>query len=121
MKRRRLDLHLVPFFKYKPLPRITSFDIERYKKARLEQGAKVGTINRELGALSHLFTKAVEWAWLDSRPAKIKRFPEDQGRIVYLTIEQIGRLLEAAKADQNRQLYPFIKIGLDLRAHYGDT
>jgi integrase len=113
MKRRRLTLHLVPFFRDKPLSKISSFDIERYKKSRVEASAKVGTVNRELAALSHLFTKAVEWTWLDRRPAKIKRFPEDQGRIVYLTVEQANSLLEAAKGDQNRQLYPFIRIGLD--------
>ncbi|MFM2274042.1 MAG: hypothetical protein RL702_3107, partial [Pseudomonadota bacterium] len=27
------------------------------------------TINRELAALSHLFSKAVEWGWVDHRPA----------------------------------------------------
>jgi len=73
----------------------------------------LGTINRELAALSHLFTKAVEWKWLTARPDRIKRFPEDHGRIVYLTVEQVRSLLEAAKSDQNRQVYPFIRIGLD--------
>src|SRR6266849_4202795 len=95
MKRRRLNLHLVPFFRDKPLSKISTFDIERFKKSRVDEGAKVGTVNRELAALSHLFTKAVEWTWLDRRPAKIKRFPEDQGRIVYLTVEQAESLLEA--------------------------
>jgi integrase len=30
-----------------------------------------------------------------------------------LTVEQIERLLKAAEGDQNRQIYPFIRIGLD--------
>lgn len=34
MKRRRLSLHVVPFFKGFRLSKITSFDIERYKKHR---------------------------------------------------------------------------------------
>ena len=34
------------------------------------------------------------------------------GRIVYLTTEQAEALLNASKADQNRQIYPFILIGL---------
>jgi integrase len=42
----------------------------------------------------------------------IKRFKEDAGRIIYLTTEQSQRLLDAAKADFNPQLYPFIYIGL---------
>ena len=103
----------MPFFKDKPLGNITNFDIERYKKSRLDEGAAPGTINRELAALSHLFTKAVEWRWLDNKPATIKRLKEDRGRITYLTIDQIKRLLEAAEHDQNPHVYPFIVIALD--------
>lgn len=113
MKKFRFDGHLKPFFKDKPLAKVTSFDIERYKKHRQEQGAKPGTINRELAALSHLYTKAVEWNWIDHKPFVITKFKEDKGRITYLTQEQIERLLEAAKQDQNEHVYPFIVIGLE--------
>ncbi len=111
-KRQRLSLHLVPFFKDKPLGNITNFDIERYKKRRLDEGAAPGTINRELAALSHLFTKAVEWRWLGNKPGAIKRLKEGHGRITYLTTKQVERLIEAAKHDQNLHVYPFIVIGL---------
>jgi len=129
MKRRRLHLHLMPFFGSAPLYKISGFDIERYKKFRLEQPAqrgktkdgtpvyvgqtKPGTINRELAALSHLFNKAIEWEWIDRRPAKIRRYQEGSGRITYLTIEQMKVLIECAKQDQNAQIYPFIIIGLE--------
>lgn len=130
MKRRRLSLHLVPFFGDLPLSKISGFDIERYKKQRLQEVAipggikqtpkdetklkttSPGTINRELAALSHLFNKAIEWGWIDRRPAIIKRYQEEQSRITYLTTEQIKRLIECAKEDQNSQVYPFIVIGL---------
>ncbi|MBF0454183.1 MAG: site-specific integrase [Magnetococcales bacterium] len=112
-KRRQLRLHLIPFFKSKPLSAITSFDIERYKKARREAGIATGTINRELAVISHMFTKAMDWKWLDHRPAAIKRFKESAGRITYLTTEQIDRLLKAAREDQNAVVYPFIVIGLE--------
>jgi len=59
-----------------------------------------------------MFNQAVEWGWIDRRP-KIKRFPEDPGRIIYLTTEQIARLIECAKADANEIVYPFIVIGLE--------
>src|SRR5205809_8133532 len=87
--------------------------LERYKKSRVGEGAKVGTVNRELAALSHLLNKGIEWGWIDKRPATIKRYAEDRGRITYLTVEQIQRLIEAAKQDQNPQVYPFIVIGLE--------
>ena len=80
-----------------PLSQISNFDVERYKKNCVGEGAKVGIVNRELAALSHLFNKGIEWAWIDKRPAKIKRYSEERGRITYLTVEQIKRLLEAAQ------------------------
>jgi integrase len=113
MKERRLRIHLVPFLSDMPLSNIKTFDVERYKKHRLQGEAKHGTINRELAALSHLFTKALEWGWIDKRPAVIKRFQEDSGRIIYLTAEQAERLIEASKGDQNPQVYPFVVIGLE--------
>lgn len=132
----RLNLHLVPFFGDKPLSKISSFDIARYKRQRqresslrggdrVSQRAKArvprrdattstaGTINREMAALSHLFTKAVEWKWIDHKPAKIVRLAEDSGRITYLTNDQIAALIKAATADQNPHVYPFIVIGLE--------
>lgn len=130
-KRRRLNQHLIPSFGNMPLSKITSFDVERYKKQRIQEIAlpggkkqkpkdesrlKVtsrGTVNRELAVLSHLFNKSVEWGWISARPAKIRRFQEDRGRIVYLTIEQIKRLIECAKRDQNQHIYLFIVIGLE--------
>ncbi len=132
IKRQRLGLHLVPFFGDYPLNKISGFDIERYKHQRQNEAvsvrprgkaiiraankvttAKPSTINRELAVLSHLFNKAIEWGWIDRRPAKINRFSEGQSRITYLTVEQIGRLVECAKADGCAQIYPFIVIGLE--------
>ena len=129
MKHYRLEMHLKPFFGDVPLSKLCTFDVERYKKQRLEEDAqhnvmkdgtklykgktKPGTINRELAALSHLFTKAVEWGWLEHKPAAIKRLKENSGRITYLTVDQIERLLKAAQEDQNIQIYPFILIGLE--------
>jgi len=111
-KHQRFKHHLRPFFTNKPLEIISTFDVDRYKKKRVAEGAASGSVNRELAALSHLFTMAVEWKWINNRPATIKRLKEDTGRIVYLTTGQIERLIEAAIADQCEALYPFIVIGL---------
>ena len=55
----------------------------------------------------------MEWGWLDRKPAVIKRLKENSGRITYLTVDQIERLLKAAQEDQNIQIYPFILISLE--------
>lgn len=38
-----LKLHLIPFFNETPLDKVTSFDIERFKKHRHDKNAKPGT------------------------------------------------------------------------------
>jgi site-specific recombinase XerD len=101
MKERRFRVHLIPFFRDIPISKISDSNVERYKKRRLDEGAKTGTVNRELAALSHLFTKALDWQWIDKRPSNIKRFKEDSGRIFYLTPGQVEQLTEATKVDQN--------------------
>ena len=112
MKEMRLRHNLSPFFKDRPLSKIRSFEIEKFKKSRLDAGKAAGTVNRDLAALSHLFTKAIDWGWIDHPPAKIKRLKENPGRITYLTPEQIARLLEAAKEDPHPLIQLFIEIGL---------
>ncbi len=107
----RLEQHLIPFFGNISLSKICTFDIERYKKFRAET-AKPGTINRELSVVSHMMNKALDWKWLDHKPCNIKRLKEDSGRIVYLTTDQISKLIESAKQDQCPYIYPFIVIGL---------
>ncbi len=126
-KSQRLEQCLIPFLGDVQIGRLTSFDIERYKKHRLAQPIQTrkklqpgqsipknrpATVNRELATLSHLLSKAVEWGWIERPSGKIRKLKEDNGRIVFLTSTQAESLLEAAKADQNRQIYLFILIGL---------
>ena len=126
-KQQQLDHHLIPSLGHKPLSQIATFDIERYKKLRSGQSIRsrktlnpgeqhpiVGpaTINRELATLSHLLHKALEWGWIDRFAGRIWKLKEGTGRIVYLAVEQANALLDAARHDQNRQIYPFILIGL---------
>jgi len=132
-KRQKLDQYLVPFFGNMTLAKISSFDIERYKKKRLDEfslhgGDKIGntgqrgatskpvtagTVNRELAILSHLFNKAVEWKWIDAKPAQLKRLKTENARITYLTTEQMDRLLEACRNDHSKDILPFVMIGLE--------
>jgi integrase len=131
-KKQHLEQHCTPFFGDLPLNKIGSFDIERYKKHRLSQvvqsggdwksGKRVardagrttapGTVNRELATLSHLFSQATEWRWLTTAKPKMKRLKEGDGRIIYLTSEQVQQFQDAAKASDCAQLYPFVFLAL---------
>jgi integrase len=112
-KRYQLRLHLVPFFKNMSLLKISSFEIELFKKLRREQGVSIATVNRELSVLSHLLNRAVEWCWIDHKPCNIKKFKEEQSKVAYLTTEQIKCLIKTASEDYNLYIYPFIVIGLE--------
>jgi integrase len=109
----RLKNHVTPYFKNIPFAKITTSQIERYKKMRLDNNAKPSTINRELAVISHLFNKAVEWGWLEHKPCKTSKLKEDNKKIVYLTIEQSKNLLETAKKDRCPYIYLFILIALE--------
>lgn len=56
-------------------------------------------------------SKAIEWGWIDRRPGKLNRFKEENSRLMYLTPDQIARMLDA-KGDSNPQIYVFILIGV---------
>ena len=47
-KRHRLESHLIPIFGKSVFSKVSTFDVERYKKSRRSAGAAFGTINREL-------------------------------------------------------------------------
>jgi integrase len=133
-KKQRLRDYLVPFFGDKVISQISTFDVDRYKKARQDDKQEIkkkvkkpdgssevvieyrpyqtGTINRELQTFSHFLTKAVEWGWAEYKPCKITKLKENPGRIVYLTKEQVQRLVEEAQKDDCPAIYPFILIGL---------
>jgi len=112
-KTRMIKTRLIPFFEFTPLKEISSFQIEQLKSKLLKEDLTQATINRHLAVLSHIFTRALEWDWIDKVPAKVKKYKEGRGRIDFLNEEEIQRLLKAAKADPHPFIYLFILIGLE--------
>lgn len=119
VKERQMRQHLIPYFGMMGLERITTSELERYKKQRREQGMRPATINRELAVISHLFNKALEWKWIQARPGKINRLAEENVRITYLTEDQSAALLEATREHASPSLYLFTSIALEtsMRKH----
>ncbi len=120
-KDRQLHQHLIPFFRDRPLAKIESFDVERYKKSRRSRGAAKATINRELAVLSHLLNKSIEWKWLNAKTLKISRFKEENARIVYLTDDQCTALLGAAANDHNENVHAFVMVGLHTSMRHSEN
>ena len=110
-KRIHLRCHLTAFFGPTRLDAITSFAIERYKRDRTNAGsAQPTTVNRELATLSHLLSMALDWGWIDRIPVRPKKFTEDNGRITTLTDAELDRLLRAAIAGPDPDLWLFVEI-----------
>jgi integrase len=112
-KEMHFRLHLNPFFGKIPLTRLSSFDVDRYKKERLEKGAKPATVNREIGNLIHFYSMAEEWGWVTQKPCRFKMLHVDNRRMECLTKDEAMRLLNVAQADRNPQIYLFIALGLE--------
>lgn len=78
--------------------KITREDIERYKQKRAAI-VSPSTVNREFSRLRHLFKCAENWGYVKNNPCKgIKELKEPSGRIRYLTIEEMEKLLSACES-----------------------
>jgi len=77
---------------------ISSYNIEQFKKHRLQEGSKPSTVNRYLTIAKTMFNKAIEWDNIKENPLrKIKFFKENNERVRFLEKEEIRRLLEVSE------------------------
>lgn len=81
----------------KPLEEITPSIIEQWRIKRLNDGISNATLNRDIGTLKSLFTKAVEWGFIKEnylknlKLSKIDRAP----KVRYLSIDEERNLRRA--------------------------
>ncbi len=64
----RIRCHLRPFFGHKKAHEITTADVKAYIAHRQEEGAKNGSINRELVALKRMFNLAMQAERITKKP-----------------------------------------------------
>jgi integrase len=86
-------------FKGVTLDEITSFHVERWRSARLKDGKKAATVNRDLNTLRGALSRAVEWGMLSTHPlAKVKASRTDTRAIVRFLAPDEDKRLRAALA-----------------------
>lgn len=67
------------FFGDKQLSKICQFEVEAYVTARVKDGLKNSSVNRELACLKKMFNKAKDWGYMQSNPAeKVGFFSEKE-------------------------------------------
>jgi integrase len=78
-------------------------------------------VNREIGVLRHMFSKAVEWEMVEKSPFKMGKplqVKEDNQRIRYLEENEVMRLLEACKS--HKHLYRIVVCALNTGMRRGE-
>jgi len=90
-----------PYLKGKALSAITSELIEEIilkrregHTARTADGVSNATINRHMEAIQRVLNCAADWKWIAAAP-KIRHLTESEGRIRWLSKDEIARLLAA--------------------------
>ena len=85
------------------LDAITGRDLEQIRTGWMQAGNKASTVNRKMGSISGVFSRAVEWEYIDTHPlAKLKQLKVDsKGVIRYLAADETKRLHDALDARQD--------------------
>lgn len=85
------------------LDAITGRDLELIRTAWMQTGNKASTVNRKMGSISGVFSRAVEWEYIGTHPlAKLKQLKVDSmGLVRYLDADETKRLREALDARQD--------------------
>ena len=111
-----------------PLPEITAQRIAQYDRDRVSEKSKRGrsvtpsTINRELAVLRHLLRLAEEWGYVEKVP-RIRMAPEPEGRLRFLSEDELVRLLAAceAKASKSPVLLPIVTVAVNTGMRRGEV
>jgi len=94
----------------------------RYRQSRL-QDASPHTVNHEQRYLSAVFSELIRLgAWSGINPlASIRQIKTDQTELSFLTLEQIGQLLEECRKSTNNHAYPVALVCLATGARWDEA
>ena len=113
-----LKNHILPVFGKKKLNQIKRRDIEKFHSGfphmRVNQ-------NRMLSLISHIYTKAIEWEYIEVNPAQGVRKKKEEKRSRYLSKEEINRLLAVLDSFPYKNVSQALKIILFTGSRRGEV
>lgn len=82
---------------------ITGRDLDQIRTTWMQAGNKPSTVNRKMGSISGVFSRALEWEYITAHPmAKLKQLKVDSiGVVRYLSVDEDKRLRAALDARQD--------------------
>lgn len=109
--------HIVREWGDKHLDELTDKDVDQFRW-QMQKAKSETTFNRVLATLSHLFTIAIEYSFIERSPIKTakKRFKE-RGRFRFLMPEEVQRLLDACSG----HLRPIVLTALHTGMRKGEV
>jgi len=109
---------LIDYFEYFKASQINPLHIEGYKRKRLEEGRKPGTINRELACLKHMFNLAIKWKLARENPVReVKLLKAEKYEMQILDRIEIDLLVKAAE----ERLKPILIVALNTGMRRGEV
>jgi len=104
---------LMDYFRYFKASQINPLHIEGYKKKRLEESKKPGTINRELACLKHMFNLAIKWKLVRENPVReVKLLKAKKYEMQILSKIEIDLLIKAAEERLKSVLIVALNTGM---------
>ena len=104
--------NILAFFGERRLNSITPMLIEHYKRKRTrEDGRAVGTVNRELAFLKHVYTLAIRDRLTLSNPVKEVEMFNERQRTTVFSREQEAGLLSGLKPENQRVIICAVETG----------
>jgi len=92
--------------------------IAQYERTRVGE-VSAFTVANELTVLRHMLRLARRWGYLDQAP-EIEVPKRPSGRLRYLELDEIARLLAACRESRNRYLLAIVTIAVNVRMRKGE-
>ena len=118
-----MRLHVLPRWSRLPLDQITSQAVAKWLGEKTDEGLAPATVEKIRVMFGRSFELARQWSipGSDKNPVRGARGPKfDNGRQRYLSVEEAGRLLDAAGKSLNVQLRPLVAVMILTGARWGE-
>jgi integrase len=94
-------IHLVPWFRERPLESIRRRDVEAFADARLKAGSSPKTVRNLLGTLHTIYSHAQRREWVSTNPVELAHRPANPPSkdIRFLTLAEVDRVIAAIRGN----------------------